>query len=315
MIRKFSVDRQEVLSWLWQRKSASGVTRCSISAISSYLDISRSQVARILESLEDIGCLTVVDQGSGSKATKYRVLKPKVISSLVGFKTYQKIPNPLGFGSNVKHGGTPKPTPKPKASERMQAMFASAPRTRKHVTSTNTPFRRFRRHWDNVRAWTPSDFVVYYSYLYRVRFNEEPTLDWSKDCGSASTLLKRLKKPEALKGFLQISFHKCRFKPKGIRSFTYGDFYDSVIDSEVTDDILDDWDDEWVLPWCIEERKQRSQRDYEKYWDERGKQLRSPAHQKWLREVQQKQRHNYLMRTNDEMKKDWKQFSEIGKSY
>jgi hypothetical protein len=73
------------------------------------------------------------------------------------------------------------------------------------------------------------------------------------------------------KAFLQLAFHQCRFKPKGLRSFMYGDFYDEIVDGEVTQEMLDDWGDEEVLPWCRAARSVRTHAQMDEYYRRQAK--------------------------------------------
>jgi hypothetical protein len=130
---------------------------------------------------------------------------------------------------------------------------------RKPVKSDSSPFKRFRKRCDKVENWQSTDFVCYFSLVYKVRYGEYPKLEWGKDIGAARTLLKRIGDPIALKSFIQIAFSQCsRNAPHGLYSFSFGKFYEEVIDREVDEAILDEYDDEYVFPWLKDKILQKS---------------------------------------------------------
>jgi len=133
-------------------------------------------------------------------------------------------------------------------------------RTLKPVKTSGGPFRRFRGHWDRVQKWGATDFVCYYSFVHRVRFGDEPALNWPIECGSARTLLKRVGGPEELKAFIQVAFGISKRKPNGLRSFVYDYVYDQVInaDEDYVVGFQDEYDDEYVFPWVKDKILQKS---------------------------------------------------------
>lgn len=320
-------NQRSVLRWLQERCSASGIIRCSQAEIALEFCWSQPYALKILRSMVEDELLQELHKGKGHGASKYRIVDhPKSSShnqngSLAITKkrkgSPQQVPSDnskktFAFSDskrltdNIEEGMTRQRM----RVASMQKMLDSADRVKKPVKTTNSPFRRFRQHWDDVSKWGTTDFVCYYSYLYKVRFGEEPALEWPMECGAARVLLGRLKLPEAFKGFLQIAFSRCKFKPNGLRSFSFGSFYEEVVNSEVTQDILDDWDDEWVLPWLKEEMVARSRIENQKYNDNFIRVAFSPRNQR-RRDREHKQRTDrHLDRV---IRENWSLYSEIGR--
>lgn len=316
-------NQRLIINWIRDRCSASGVIRCSGSEIALEFGFSQQYAARLLKDLLDDGHLEELSKGGGHRASKYRLDPSLATTKRESLATTKKTKKPKSqvqkdsirksfLHSSSKgrtEGSIEEPSELRTRVARMHAMLGSAERVRKPVKTSNSPFRRFRQHWDDVDSWGTTDFVCYFSYLYKVKFGEEPHLNWPQECGAARTLLKRLKEKEAFKGFLQISFARCKFKPKGMMSFTYGSFYEEVIDSEVTQEILDDWDDDWVLPWLKEKMvEQAHQRNLE--------------HQRWIgshadnhdyqRKVRREQKHRFGQFLDRQISDNWSLYSEVG---
>jgi hypothetical protein len=260
-----------VLVWLKERCSHSGVIRVSNQEVAQAFGWSQVHGKRILNSLVEQGHLEELQKGIGRRATKYRVS-----ASHTPFRSSH---NQLATTKNRKQPGqqVPSHTPKRFAPFRyintprniqgenaqtiahVQNIFDSVSiRVKKPVATNSSPFKRFQRHWSRVEIWAATDFVCYYSFVYRVRFGTTPVIQWAKECGAARILLKRIGDPIAFKAFLQIAFAISKRPPKGLHTFSWGDFYEEVIDREVDEAILDEYDDEYVYPWLKQEMIRRS---------------------------------------------------------
>jgi hypothetical protein len=133
---------------------------------------------------------------------------------------------------------------------KLRGIFDGVPKMRTvSPPRKKNPRIRFRERSHDVSLWGATDFVVYYSLLYRRRYGEEPALDWARECGAARNLLARLHTPDRVKVFLQVSFAVAKFKPKGVSSFTFSGHFDSVLEKDVTPALIDDYEDEEVFPW------------------------------------------------------------------
>jgi hypothetical protein len=263
-------NQRLVLQWLQDNCPNSCILRVSNRELESIFNWSHQYTQKILSSLVSAGHLVELEKGIGRRATKYRVSfsgnkigasgnklhvaqyvpsdNKKTLQkdrfTLVGKKTLFGI----GLGENAH----------PNTHIRKQNPFKDVAHPLKHVRTKATPFKRFRGHWDNVKTWTATDFVCYFSYVHRVRFGDEPALNWPVECGAARTLLRRLKKPENFKAFIQVAFGICKRKPNGLRSFVYDYFYEQVVGvaDDYTEGFQDEYDDDYVFPWLYQKVKQ-----------------------------------------------------------
>lgn len=250
-------NQRLVLRWLRKNCSQSGIIRASSRELEAVFCWSHQYTQKILRSLVSAGYLEERQKGMGHRATEYRVVSSGNQSASSGNK---------GATSQQVHSGNPFQTKQfiyitPRNNNRhnaqsiahIQSIFDNALRVRKPVQRDGTPFKKFRRRCDNPEEWQSSDFVCYFSFVYRVRYGEYPKLEWSKDIGAARTLLKRIGDRLALKSFIQIAFSQCkRNPPHGLHSFSFGRFYEEVIDREINEQILDEYDDDYVFPWLYE---------------------------------------------------------------
>jgi hypothetical protein len=264
-----SVTRNQrfALRWLTDNCSASGVVRVSAWELGLNLGWSRQYARQILNALVDDDYLSVLRQGTGHGATKFRVLslsetKQRLVTTNTLESGRRRVPSdnikdllylvkskPLGI---TREGDSARRHYR----DRIQNIFDNvAIRVKKPVQVKNTPFKRFQEHCDIPEVWKSTDFVCYFSFVHKVRWGEMPKLEWAKECGAARTLLRRIGDPYAFKAFIQVAFYISKRRPKGLYSFSFGDFYEEVIDREVTDEILDEYDDECVFPWLWEKVK------------------------------------------------------------
>ncbi len=218
---------------------------------------------RILSSLVKAGYLEELQKGTGHRATKYRVSfsHTPLAATRDREQTNQQVPSHTPKKYAPFRYITPLPIGRDNAQTmaHIQNIFDKvATRVKKPVETKSTPFKRFRRHCSRVEIWAATDFVCYYSYVYRVRFGETPIIEWAKECGAARTLLKRVGDPIAFKAFIQIAFAISKRPPKGLHTFSWGSFYEEVINREIDEAILDEYDDEYVYPWLKEDLKRRS---------------------------------------------------------
>lgn len=263
-------NQRLVLRWLRKHCSESGLIRVSNRELEVVFSWSHQYTQKILSSLVSAGYLEERQKGIGRRATKYRV---SVAATLSGRSGNQK-----EVQKDTHSYGPPKTKPfryiTPRNNTRdnaqtvvhVQNIFDNALRVRKPVNGDSSPFKRFRKRCDHVEEWQSSDFVCYFSFVYKVRYGEYPKLEWPKDIGAARTLLKRIGDPLALKSFIQIAFSQCkRNPPHGLYSFSFGRFYEEIIDREVDESILDEYDDEYVFPWLKEQLLQRSRLAAQEY--------------------------------------------------
>lgn len=252
-----------VWQWLQDNCTVAGVIRCSNSKIADEFGWSQPYALKILRYLVKVGCLEELQKGTGHRPTKYRVLSShnQSLSSHNQGETSQQVYSGNPFKTKpFRYINNPRNIPRDNAQTKahIQNIFDNvAIRVRQPVQRDNTPFKRFRRHCDQVEEWKTSDFVCYFSLVHRVRFGKYPSLEWSKDLGAARTLLKRIGDPLALKAFIQIAFAICKKQPNGLYSFSFGSFYEDVINREIDDAILDEYDDELVFPWLKQELSRR----------------------------------------------------------
>lgn len=273
-------NQRFALRWLTDSCSASGVVRVSAWELGLNLGWSRQYARQILNALIDGGHLTVLRQGTGHGATKFRVLslsetKQRLVTTNTLESGRRRVPSDnikdLFYFSKNKTLGITRETKYGRRyyRERIQNIFDNvAIHVKKPVQVKNTPFKRFQEHCDTPEVWKSTDFVCYFSFVHNVRWGEMPKLEWSKECGAARTLLRRIGDPYAFKAFIQVAFYISKRRPKGLYSFSFGDFYEEVIDREVTDEILDEYDDTYVFPWLYQEYKKTStqvQDEYDKH--------------------------------------------------
>lgn len=262
-------NQRIVLRWLADSCSASGVVKVSAWELSLSFGWSRQYTRMILKQLVDCGKLSVLRQGTGHGATKFRVLLAShATDRLVTTKDVEDV-NPQVPSDNTKRV-TPFRLFRTSNKEglyahtdmraHMQNVFDNlAVNVYKSTRTGNSPFKRFRTRCDKVEKWTGPDFVCYFSYVYKVRFGEMPKLEWAKDIGAARLLRKRLgDDPLALKGYIQIAMSLSKRPPDGLHTFSYGRTYQDIKDMEVPDEILDEYDDDYVFPWLFEKVKSNS---------------------------------------------------------
>lgn len=301
---KFSEQRRLVLKWLWRRKSATSIVRCSITEIAEELDLSRSNTARILDTLAEVGAVEVLDVGQGQRPNKYRVLKQTIHpSSLYVHSVGERRPK----NAVERKDGPTKPSPIPlgigligdKKSKRerifggehtrVDESLPPVPKSRR--SSREGPMKTFRKKWDQVKRWGPTDIVCYYRLLYLARFGVTPEVDWPVCCGAATALLKRLGTPRAVKHYLQVAFAIARFKPQGLNSLYHSTLYEKVRERWDDDDLIDDYEDEWVFPWLKQHRIEQSHERNLQYYQQLGKMFDSPHYQERKRQ-ESRQRFN-----------------------
>jgi hypothetical protein len=267
-------NQRLVLRWLRKHCSESGLIRVSNRELEAVFSWSHQYTQKILSSLVSAGYLEERQKGIGRRATKYRVSVAATLSGRSGNHkdVAQHVPSYNPFGTKPFRYITPRNTPRNNNRDNAQTVahvqniFDNALRVRKPVDRSSSPFKKFRRHCDNPEDWQSSDFVCYFSFVYKVRYGEYPKLEWPKDIGAARTLLKRIGDPIALKSFIQIAFSQCkRNPPHGLHSFSFGRFYEEIIDREVDESILDEYDDEYVFPWLKEQLLQRSRLAAQEY--------------------------------------------------
>jgi hypothetical protein len=259
-------NRLVLLNWLSGRMSASKVVRCSAAKIGDEFGWSKQYTFRMLGRLEDDGFIATIDLGTGKRSNKWKILRPEHSQGAAsrtkkqkGATTDEKEVNkhvPVGNLFTISKNKNPENSSKRKSPVyNVRAAFTSTSHTRKRVTTDANPFIRFKQVWDDADVWSAPDLVCYFSYLYSFRFGEKPDLNWPREVGSAKTILKRCKKGHVAKVFLQVAFVIAKFKPKSLASFTYTDFFDSVIEQDVTPALIDDYEDDSIFPWLREERK------------------------------------------------------------
>ena len=265
-------NQRLVLRWLRKHCNDSGVIRVSNRELEVVFSWSHQYTQKMLSSLVSAGYLEELQKGMGRRATRYLVSFSGNHSASSGNHedVNQYVPSYNPFGTKpFRYVKTPRNKYRDNAQTiaHVQNIFDNvAMRVRKPVKKDSTPFKRFRRHCDRVEEWQSSDFVCYFSFVYKVRYGEFPKLEWSKDLGAARTLLKRIGDPIALKSFIQIAFSQCkRNPPHGLYTFSFGKFYEDVIEREVDETILDDYDDEYVFPWLRQEMLHHSRQIAEDY--------------------------------------------------
>ncbi len=261
-------NQRLVLRWFEEHCSASDIIRVSADEIALIFNWSHQYTKKILRSLVDDGDLEILQRGTGRRATKYRVIGSSGNqngSSGNQRETAQHVPSgnqkrvgPFRYIStprNSKYADT-------NVQEHVRNVFEKfAVDIYTPVRVNNSPFKRFKTHWDRVEKWSGPDFVCYFSHVHRVRFGDSPTIDWPKNVGAARTLLRRIGDPLAFKTFIQVAFSLCKRRPDGLYTFSYGRTYQDIKDilaSEVPEEILDEYDDEQVFPWLLEDLKRRS---------------------------------------------------------
>jgi len=265
-------NQRVVLRWLRKHCSDSGVIRVSNRELEVIFSWSHQYTQKILSSLVSAGYLEELQKGTGHRATRYLVSSSGNHSSSSGNHkdVAHHVPSYNPFETKpFRYVKTPRNNNRDIAQTvaHVQNIFDNvAIRVRKSVEKGSTPFKRFRKHFDRPEEWQSSDFVCYFSFVYKVRYGEYPKLEWPKDLGAARTLLKRIGDPIALKSFIQIAFSQCkRNPPHGLYSFSFGRFYEEIIEREVDEAILDEYDDEWVFPWLSEERKRQGREATREY--------------------------------------------------
>lgn len=264
-------NQRLVLVWLQDNCSDSGIIRVSNRELESVFDWSHQYTQKILSYLVGTGYLEELQKGTGRRATKYRLSisgnqngssgnHKDVAHHVPSYNPFETKPfryiNPRNNNVDIAH-----------TIAHVQNVFDNvAIRVRKPVSREGTPFKKFRRHCDKVEEWRSSDFVCYFSFVYKVRYGEYPKLEWSKDLGAARTLLKRIGDPLSLKAFIQIAFSQCkRNPPNGLYSFSFGRFYEEIIDREISEELLDEYDDEYVFPWLKQKRLRESTKVQDEY--------------------------------------------------
>jgi hypothetical protein len=333
-------NQKILLHWLQENCNAVGIIRGSNSEIAEELGWSQQYTQRLLGSLVDDGNLEILQKGTGHRPSKYKIKSPRARvkglrsshNSLEAQKTFQtsshnkktsEKTNQQVPSHNLKRVGTYSISFRPpeevvedlpvlgmRVHERMQRLFDKAKRVSKPVSANGSPFKRFQAKWDYVNAWNATDFVCYYSFLFQARYKEDPVLDWPKECGAARILLDRMRSKEAFKGFLQVAFYIYRGKPKGLNSFSFTSFYESVIDREVTPEMMADFEDDEVFPWLRAPKRAKAHTAYLEY-QQRSFQDRQTGNVQRYMAGQAKQAR--LQRLDRTMKADWKQFSEVGR--
>lgn len=260
------------MGWLTDNCSASGVVRVSALELSLSFGWSRQYTRKILNRLVDDGYLSVLRQGIGRGATKFRVLYPSPVGRFVATTKDKERSRPQVHSDNQKRVAPFRLFVEPKGKHKegqyahtdmrahMQNIFDNvAINVYKPVKVGNSPFKRFRLHCDRVEKWTGPDFVCYFSYVYKVRWGEMPKLEWGKDIGAARVLRKRLgDDPLALKGYIQIAMSMSKRPPDGLHTFSFGRMYQDIKEMEVPEEILDEYDDVCVFPWLWEKARKES---------------------------------------------------------
>jgi hypothetical protein len=108
-----------------------------------------------------------------------------------------------------------------------------------------------------VDQWNGPDFVCYFSFVFRVRFGETPTINWQAEVGAARLLLNRLGQERwKLKVFIQTAFLFAKKKPNGLRTFTNDYYFRDVVAQRYTEDELEEYDDCYVFPWLYQKVRQ-----------------------------------------------------------
>ena len=265
-------NQRLVMVWFEDHCNALGIVRVSASEIALIFGWSEQYTKKILRSLIEDGSLERLQIGAGHRAAKYKVSSRGNQNRSRGNQreSLHHVPsgNPFGVGP-FRYSNNPRNNTRdnayPEAHIRKGALFDGVEHPIKPVSTRGSPFKRFRTHYDNVEKWTGPDFVCYFSYVFRVRFGETPDLNWPIEVGCARTLLKRLKRPDLFKTFIQVAFLIAKRKPNGLRSFVYDYAYENIVAQDPSDDELDDFEDDYVFPWLAVERKKTSTKVQDDY--------------------------------------------------
>lgn len=295
MAKQLSGNKLKLFELLLDRKSASNVVRCSAEKMGDELEWSKQYTLRILEALENLGFIEALDIGSGHRSNKWKLHPSSGTLKIPGDASPQVRSGTLFTVSSKRRAELSKR--KATTYVTRGGIFENAPKTRKKtVTGNRNPFRRFQSVWDDPDVWGATDLVCYFSYLYERRWGEKPTLRWPLEAGSAKTLLQRVKKPLAAKIYLQVCFVRARFRPKGLRSFIFDDFYDEIIefcqeDDEFDEEYIDDYSDEEVFPWLRKKMLEETRKMNEHYRQDLVRMANSPHYQERKRQ-ESRQRFN-----------------------
>jgi hypothetical protein len=279
-------NQRLVLGWLKEHCNSAGVVRVGSPEIGLIFGWSHQYTRKILSSLVSAGHLEELQKGTGRRPTKYRVTSASCNQMDVAATNSQsRSSTPKNVAHHVPRSNQ-KPSLEASGKKYLPFRYINSNRnnntqqdnvqTKAHIRNIfenvavdiykpvrlrSSPFKRFTTHWDRVKKWNGPDFVCYFSYVYRVRWGESPTIEWRKDVGAARTLLKRIGDPLAFKVFIQVGMSLCRRKPDGLHTFSYGRFYQDVKEvcsGDIPEEILDEYDDECVFPWLRQEMLRRS---------------------------------------------------------
>jgi hypothetical protein len=271
-------NQESVLAWLRANCNASGIIRVSNGEIALIFGWSQQYARKILSRLVIKGHLVELQKGIGRRATKYQVTSGSDNRGLVSHnrgqetqRRHQHVPSHTQkptqkrlvvgttkketlFGIGIKENARSSTPP------RKLTVFENVEHPLQPVKRSGGPFKRFRNKWDRVEKWSATDFICYFSLVHRVRFGTSPVLNWPVDCGSARTLLKRLKTSQQFKLYIQVAFSLCRKPPNGMRTFAYDYFYEQVVntDEDYIEKAADEFEDEYVFPWLEQESRRRS---------------------------------------------------------
>lgn len=282
-----SVTRNQrlVLVWFEDHCSARGIVRVSSPEIGLIFGWSHQYTQKILKYHIDSGNLEELQKGVGRRPTKYLVTSVSCNQmDLAATKSPSRSSTPKNVAHHVPSGnqngsfGTSKTVfpknslpfryikVKDKEQENAQrvahirngTVFDGVASNLKSIRTRSTPFNRFRTQCDKVDKWRAPDFVCYFSYVFRVKFGENPELNWPMELGAARTLLHRLGEPWKLKIFIQSAFLFAKKKPNGLRTFTNDYYFRDIIAQKYTEDELEEYDDICVFPWLYQKARAES---------------------------------------------------------
>lgn len=262
-------NQRLVLRWFESNCNNSGVIKVGIVEIGQIFHWSHQYTHKILNQLISKGCLEELQKGTGRRVTKYLVVSSSCnqgASSCNQKEVPHHVPSHNQNGTSLLSSNKTRTLfgqreyARSSTHTRGEYIFENAARPLKHVKTNSNPFSRFKSRWETPDKWNATDFVCYYSFVHKVRFGDNPVLNWPVECGAARTLLRRLKTPEQFKVFIQVAFGISTRKPNGLRSFVYDYFYTKVVDTreDVIDTFMDEYDDEQVFPWLKQEVVRRS---------------------------------------------------------
>lgn len=277
-------NQRLVLVWFAEHCSARGIVRVSNTEIGLIFGWSQPYAKKILNSLVDAEELVVLQKGISHRPTKYQVTSiyhNQIDTTITNSASRPKPPKNVAHhvpshnqrqSQETQNTVFPKNslpfryiTTKEKEKEYAQreahirngTVFDNVPSNLKTIKTRSTPFKRFKTHCENVDQWRAPDFVCYFSYIFRVRWGENPELNWKMELGAARTLLSRIP-PWKLKVFIQTAALYDKRKPNGLRSYTNDYRFREVAAQRFTADELDEYADDHVFPWLLAKLRQET---------------------------------------------------------